>query len=148
MGRLALLNWFLFMFLRPRVSNLARASRLKVCVCVCVCAWEHSGVQGNSNWQESKKVENQTCRLPDVSVKAVSAAAAQVHGEVSEACSCITGSRQDPGPLSCWTPGFLAACTAVHLHMYRVQLCSVLLFMFHVVRFCLLLNNCAESPLW
>ncbi|CAB1451140.1 unnamed protein product [Pleuronectes platessa] len=38
-----------------------------------------------------------------------------VRGEVSEAYTCIRGSRQDPGPLSCWTPGFLPPCTAVHM---------------------------------
>lgn len=45
MGRLALLNWFLFMFLRPCVSNLAgvgrsRTETLHVCVCASVSECE------------------------------------------------------------------------------------------------------------
>lgn len=51
MGRLALLNCFLFMFLLPCASNLAGASRLRIqtqCVCACVC-----GLYGNT--EESRE---------------------------------------------------------------------------------------------
>lgn len=82
MDRLALLNWFLFMFLRPCVSDLAGAGRPRTRVCVGIAGECRESLIG-------KKGESKTCRLPDVPVKAVSAA--QVHGEVSEACTCFGG---------------------------------------------------------
>lgn len=124
---------------RPCVSNLAGVGRLRTeteNVCVCVCC------MGTSRSAEEKligkRVENKTCRPPDVSVKAVSAA--QVHSEVSEAYTCIRASRRDPGPLSCRTPGFLPPRAAVHLHtLHQCSACSVSLL--GVVRFCLPFNK-------
>ena len=118
-----------------------------VCVCVCVCCMGTSRI--SEKLLIGKRVENKTCRPPDVSVKAVSAA--QVHSEVSEAYTCIRASRQDPGPLSCRTPGFLPPRTAVHLHTLHhvrrvpprssgVACCQVLFTVKHKYR--------AESLLW
>lgn len=112
---------------RPCVSNLAGVGRLRtetenVCVCVCVLHGNLEECRGET--LIGKRVENKTCRPPDVSVKAVSAA--QVHSEVSEAYTCIRASRRDPGPLSCRTPGFLPLRAAVHLHtLHQCSACSV-----------------------
>lgn len=81
---------------------------------MCVCATlECRGGQRNTNWQECG-VEYKTCRLPDVSVKAVSVA--QVHCEVLEAYTCIRGSCQDLGPLllDTWLPASLHSCAPPH----------------------------------
>lgn len=112
---------------RPCVSNLAGVGRLRtetenVCVCVCVLHGNLEECRGET--LIGKRVENKTCRPPDVSVKAVSAA--QVHSKVSEAYTCIRASRRDPGPLSCRTPGFLPLRAAVHLHtLHQCSACSV-----------------------
>lgn len=112
---------------RPCMSNLAGVGRLRtetenVCVCVCVLHGNLEECRGET--LIGKRVENKTCRPPDVSVKAVSAA--QVHSEVSEAYTCIRASRRDPGPLSCRTPGFLPPRAAVHLHtLHQCSACSV-----------------------
>lgn len=112
---------------RPCMSNLAGVGRLRtetenVCVCVCVLHGNLEECRGET--LIGKRVENKTCRPPDVSVKAVSAA--QVHSEVSEAYTCIRASRRDPGPLSCRTPGFLPLRAAVHLHtLHQCSACSV-----------------------
>lgn len=144
MGRLALLNWFLFMFSRPCVSNLAGDGRLRTeTESVCVL---HGNIEERRETLIGKKVENKTCRLPDVSVKAVSAA--QVHSKVSEAYTCIRGSRQDPGPLCCWTPGILPPRTAVHLHMlHHVQAVPLHVVCCQIV-FTVKQECRAESLLW
>lgn len=106
--------------------------------CVCVCVLHGNLEECRGETLIGKRVENKTCRPPDVSVKAVSAA--QVHSEVSEAYTCIRASRRDPGPLSCRTPGFLPPRAAVHLHtLHQCSACSVSLL--GVVRFCLPFNK-------
>ena len=140
--------------MRPCVSNLAGVGRLRtetenVCVCVCVCVLHGNLEECRGETLIGKRVENKTCRPPDVSAKAVSAA--QVHSEVSEAYTCIRASRRDPGPLSCRTPGFLPPRAAVHLHTlhhvrrvpsrsFGVACCQVLFTVQQKYR--------AESHLW
>lgn len=138
MDRLALFKLLSFhVFLRSCAPNLAGTSRLRtetecvnlyVCVYVCVL---HGIAEEYRESLIGKKVENKTCRLPDVSVKCVSMA--QVHGEVSEACI--------RGILAHFPEGHLASClgcaqlcTSTHQsRIQRVPSCSACCMFSHFV---------------
>lgn len=103
-----------------------------------MCALHRNAEEGRGTLI-GKKVEHKTCRLPDVSVKAVSAA--QVHSEVLEA---LHMHQREPSGSWSAPAGHLTSCFPAQLCRLHATSCSdssILFFMLSVVRFCLLLNK-------